>query len=89
MTSHATEPADSAGPVYYSPAQVAARLGVSRYTAYELVASGQLPAIRISRRPDSDKRKAAIRIHADDLAAYEQRLRDEAETAAAAAAASR
>jgi excisionase family DNA binding protein len=46
---------------------VAARLGVCRATAYDLVSRGALPHVRISN---------AIRIAADDLAAHVARHRN-------------
>jgi excisionase family DNA binding protein len=80
MSSHPAAPAlaqDEAYEPYYTVPEVAARLKVDPRTVYELISSGQLRAVRISRQPGSDRTKAARRIRGADLAEYEQRLRDE------------
>lgn len=78
MSSQPAAPALVPDEAYYTVPEVAARLKVDPRTVYELISSGQLRAIRISRQPGSDRTKAAKRIRGDDLADYERRLLDEA-----------
>lgn len=42
--------AESVTPVVYSVLQAGAKLGVSRATAYRMVASGELPSLRLRGR---------------------------------------
>ncbi len=49
------------------PSEVAEALGVSRTKAYELIARGELPSVRVGH---------SLRVSADDLAAWIQRLRE-------------
>jgi len=59
-------------PDYYTVAGVAAKLQVDARTVYELIASGQLRSVRITR---ASGRRGTHRIPRDYLAEYETRLR--------------
>lgn len=68
------QPAEAAQPepAYYTVAAVAAKLQVDIRTVYELLASGQLRSVRISR---ASGRRGTHRIPRDYLAEYEDGLR--------------
>lgn len=51
------------------PAEVAVMLGISRSLAYELIRSGQIPAIRVGSR---------LRVTQDDLAKFIEKCREDA-----------
>jgi excisionase family DNA binding protein len=47
---------------FLSPAEAAATLGVSRYTVYRLIRSGQLPSVRVGGQLRIPKRVLAQRL---------------------------
>ena len=57
------------GQEYYTVPEVARKLHVSVRTVYELLASGEIPKSRF---------RTALRVRADDLAAYEAKARTSA-----------
>lgn len=54
----------TAEPMLLTPAEMAAKLGVGRTTAYQLIASGEIPVVRIGR---------LVRIPVDGLREWTQR----------------
>ena len=55
---------------WWTVAQIVAELGASRTTVYDLIANGELPAIRLSNKPG-----AGLRVHRDDLGVFIDRRR--------------
>jgi excisionase family DNA binding protein len=69
------QPAETAPsePDYYTVAEFAAKLRVDARTVYELIASGQLRTVRVTR---ASGRRGTHRIPRDWAAEYEAKLRD-------------
>ena len=61
-------------PAYYKVSEVAIRLNIGRRTAYELIASGRITAVRIGTG------SRGLRVTREELARYEAELRSGAST---------